>query len=78
MEDFHCIKQALGKRPNLFYFAILYGHAGKEVASYLSINLYHFLVDEINNIKFGMNDKENINNIKKSIKIALKKLIKKY
>ena len=44
MEDFHCIKQALGKRYNLSYFAIFDGHGGKEVASFLSINLHHFLV----------------------------------
>ena len=63
MEDFHCIKQALGKRPNLSYFAIFDGHGGKDVASFLSINLHHFLIDEINNINFGTNGEENISNI---------------
>ena len=76
MEDFHCIKQALGKRPNLSYFAIFDGHGGKEVASYLSVNFHHFLVDEINKIKFGTNDEENINNIKESIKISFQKIDK--
>lgn len=74
MEDFHCIKQALGKRPNLSYFAIFDGHGGKDVASYLSINLHHFLVNEINNINFGVNDEENINNIMESIKLAFNKI----
>ena len=74
MEDFHCIKQALGKRPNLSYFAIFDGHGGKDVASFLSINLHHFLIDEINNIKFGINDEENINNIMESIKSAFLKI----
>ena len=74
MEDFHCIKQALGKRPNLSYFAIFDGHGGKDVASYLSINLHHFLVNEINNINFGTNDEENINNIMESIKLAFNKI----
>ena len=74
MEDFHCIKQALGKRPNLSYFAIFDGHGGKEVASFLSLNLHHFLVNEINNISFGMNDEENINNIIESIKSAFSKI----
>ena len=77
MEDFHCIKQALGKKPNLSYFAIFDGHGGKEVASFLSINLHHYLVNEINNIKFGLNDQENINNIKESIKVAFQKIDKK-
>ena len=75
MEDFHCIKQALGKRNNLSYFAIFDGHGGKEVASYLSINLHHFLIDEINNIKFGINDQENINNIIECIKGMYKSCI---
>ena len=74
MEDFHCIKQALGKRYNLSYFAIFDGHGGKEVASFLSINLHHFLVKEINNINFGKNDEENINNILESIKAAFMKI----
>ena len=74
MEDFHCIKQALGKRHNLSYFAIFDGHGGKEVASFLSINLHHFLINEFNNIKFGLNDEENINNIIESIKEAFKKI----
>ena len=77
MEDFHCIKQALGKRNNLSYFAIFDGHGGKEVASYLSINLHHFLIDEINNIKFGINDQENINNIIECIKVAFMKIDQK-
>ena len=74
MEDFHCIKQALGKRPNLSYFAIFDGHGGKDVASFLSINLHHFLIDEINNINFGTNDEENISNIIESIKSAFMKI----
>ena len=74
MEDFHCIKQALGKRPNLSYFAIFDGHGGKDVASFLSINLHHFLIDEINNINFGRNDEENISNIIESIKSAFMKI----
>ena len=74
MEDFHRIKQALGKRPNLSYFAIFDGHGGKDVASYLSLNLHHFLVNEINNINFGNNDEENINNIMESIKLAFSKI----
>ena len=74
MEDFHCIKQALGKRPNLSYFAIFDGHGGKDVASFLSINLHHFLIDEINNINFGTNDEENISNIIHSIKSAFMKI----
>ena len=77
MEDFHCIKQALGKRNNLSYFAIFDGHGGKEVASYLSVNLHHFLIDEINNIKFGINDQENINNIIECIKVAFMKIDQK-
>ena len=77
MEDFHCIKQALGKRSNLSYFAIFDGHGGKEVASFLSVNLHHFLIDEINNIKFGINDEENINNIIECIKIAFLKIDQK-
>ena len=76
MEDFHCIKQALGKKPNLSYFAIFDGHGGKEVASFLSINLHHYLVNEINNIEFGLNDEININNIIESIKIAFQKIDK--
>ena len=74
MEDFHCIKQVLGKRPNLSYFAIFDGHGGKDVASFLSINLHHFLIDEINNINFGTNDEENISNIIESIKSAFMKI----
>ena len=74
MEDFHCIKQALGKRPNLSYFAIFDGHGGKDVASFLSINLHHFLIDEINNINFGTNGEENISNIIESIKSAFMKI----
>ena len=74
MEDYHCIKQALGKRNNLSYFAIFDGHGGKEVASFLSLNLHHYLVDEINNIKFGENDEENINNILDSIKTSFIKI----
>ena len=74
MEDFHCIKQALGKRYNLSYFAIFDGHGGKDVASFLSINLHHFLVKEINTINFGKNDEENINNILESIKTAFMKI----
>ena len=74
MEDFHCIKQALGKRPNLSYFAIFDGHGGKDIASFLSINLHHFLIDEINNINFGTNDEENISNIIESIKSAFMKI----
>ena len=74
MEDFHCIKQALGKRPNLSYFAIFDGHGGKDVASFLSINLHHFLIDEINNINFGINDEDNIKNIIESIKSAFLKI----
>ena len=74
MEDYHCIKQALGKRNNLSYFAIFDGHGGKEVASFLSLNLHHYLVEEINNIKFGENDEENINNILDSIKTSFIKI----
>ena len=74
MEDFHCIKQTLGKRPNLSYFAIFDGHGGKDVASYLSSNLHHFLVNEINNINFGTNDEENINGVVESIKLAFNKI----
>ena len=74
MEDFHCIKQALGKRQNLSYFAIFDGHGGKEVASFLSINLHHFLINEFNNIKFGFNYEDNINNIIESTKEAFKKI----
>ena len=70
MEDFHCIKQALGKKNNLSYFAIFDGHGGKDVAEYLSVNLHHYLIKEINAINFGKNDEENINNIIKSIKTA--------
>ena len=77
MEDFHCIKQALGKRNNLSYFAIFDGHGGKEVASFLSVNFHHFLIDEINNIKFGINDQENINNIIECIKVAFMKIDQK-
>ena len=77
MEDFHCIKQALGKRNNLSYFAIFDGHGGKEVASFLSVNLHHFLIDEINNVKFGINDQENINNIIECIKVAFMKIDQK-
>ena len=76
MEDFHCIKQALGKRNNLSYFAIFDGHGGKEVASFLSINLHHYLINELNNIQFGINDEENINNIIECIKLAFIKIDK--
>ena len=76
MEDFHCIKQALGKRYNLSYFAIFDGHGGKEVASFLSINLHHYLINELNNIQFGINDEENINNIIECIKLAFIKIDK--
>ena len=60
--------------PLMSYFAIFDGHGGKDVASFLSINLHHFLIDEINNIKFGINDEENINNIMESIKSAFLKI----
>ena len=76
MEDFHCIKQALGKRYNLSYFAIFDGHGGKEVASFLSINLHHYLINELNNIQFGINDEENIKNIIECIKLAFIKIDK--
>ena len=76
MEDFHCIKQALGKRYNLSYFAIFDGHGGKEVASFLSINLHHYLINELNNIQFGINDEKNINNIIECIKLAFIKIDK--
>ena len=68
MEDFHCIKQALGKNPNLSYFSIFDGHGGKEVASFLSLNLHRILIKEINSINFTTNDEENINLILKIIK----------
>jgi serine/threonine protein phosphatase PrpC len=74
MEDFHCIKQALGKKYNLSYFSIFDGHGGKDVAENLSINLHHYLIKEINAINFGKNDEENINNILESIKIAFMKI----
>ena len=61
MEDFHCIKQALGKNANLSYFSIFDGHGGKEVASFLSLNFHRILVQEINSINFTNNDEDNIN-----------------
>ena len=39
--------------------------------------MHHFLIDEINNIKFGINDEENINNIIESIKTAFLKIDQK-
>jgi len=39
--------------------------------------LLHFLLDEINNIKFGINDQENINNIIECIKVAFMKIDQK-
>ena len=68
MEDFHCIKQALGKKPNLSYFSIFDGHGGKEVASFLSLNFHRTLSKEINSINFTTKDEDNINTILEKIK----------
>ena len=68
MEDFHCIKQALGKKPNISYFSIFDGHGGKEVASYLSLNYHRILSKEINSICFTTNDEDNINIIIEKIR----------
>lgn len=36
--------------------------------------IFIILINEINNIKFGLNDEDDINNIIKSIKIAFNKI----
>ena len=61
MEDFHCIKQALGKNANLSYFSIFDGHGGREVASFLSLNFHRILIQEINSVNFSNNDEDNLN-----------------
>ena len=78
MEDFHCIKQALGKNPYISYFSIFDGHGGKEVSSYLSLNFHRILIKEINSINFSTNDDddENIKNIMNAIKNAFEKIDK--
>jgi serine/threonine protein phosphatase PrpC len=74
MEDFHCIKQALGKNPYISYFSIFDGHGGKEVSSYLSLNFHRILIKEINSINFSINDDENIKNIMNAIKNSFEKI----
>lgn len=74
MEDFHCIKQALGKNPNLSYFSIFDGHGGKEVASFLSLNFHRTLINEINSVNFNYNDEENINILVEVIKNSFEKI----
>ena len=74
MEDFHCIKQALGKNPNLSYFSIFDGHGGKEVASFLSLNFHRVLVQEINSINLSNNEEENINILVEVIKNSFEKI----
>ena len=74
MEDFHCIKQALGKNPNLSYFAIFDGHGGKEVASFLSLNLHRTLIKEISNAKFCDNYEGNIKIYMEVIKNSFEKI----
>jgi serine/threonine protein phosphatase PrpC len=76
MEDFHCIKQALGKNENLSYFSIFDGHGGREVASFLSLNLHRKLVQEINSVSFSNNDEDNINLFIEVIKNAFDKIDK--
>ena len=74
MEDFHCIKQALGKNPNISYFSIFDGHGGKEVASFLSLNFHRTLISEINSVNFTNNNEENINTIIEVIKNSFEKI----
>ena len=74
MEDFHCIKQALGKNPNLSYFSIFDGHGGKEVASFLSLNFHRALINEINSVIFTDNNEQNINIIIEIIKNSFNKI----
>ena len=74
MEDFHCIKQALGKNPNLSYFSIFDGHGGKEVASFLSLNFHRILVKEINYANLSNNDEENISTFIQVIKNSFQKI----
>ena len=74
MEDFHCIKQALGKNPYISYFSIFDGHGGKEVSSYLSLNFHRILIKEINSINFSTNDDENIKNIINAIKNSFERI----
>jgi len=74
MEDFHCIKQALGKNPYISYFSIFDGHGGKDVSSYLSLNFHRVLIKEINSIIFNSNDDENVKNIMSAIKNAFEKI----
>jgi len=74
MEDFHCIKQALGKNPYISYFSIFDGHGGKDVSSYLSLNFHRVLIKEINSIIFNSNDDENVKNIMTAIKNAFEKI----
>ena len=74
MEDFHCIKQALGKNPNLSYFSIFDGHGGKEVASFLSLNFHRTLINEINSVIFTDNNEQNINIIIEIIKNSFNKI----
>lgn len=47
MEDFHCIKQALGKDPHRSFFAIYDGHSGTEVAVFLKDNLHKILSKQL-------------------------------
>ena len=74
MEDFHCIKQALGKNPNLSYFSIFDGHGGKEVASFLSLNFHRVLVQEINSVNFTNNEEDNISNLMQVIRNSFEKI----
>lgn len=74
MEDFHCIKQALGRNPNISYFSIFDGHGGKEVSSYLSLNFHRILIKEINTINFNTNYDEDIKSIMNAIKISFERI----
>ena len=74
MEDFHCIKQALGKNPNLSYFSIFDGHGGKEVAAFLSLNFHRALINEINSIRFTDNNEQNIEILIEIIKNSFNKI----
>ena len=74
MEDFHCIKQALGKNPNLSYFSIFDGHGGDQVSSFLSTNFHRTLIHEMKSINMTMNDEENIKNIIEVIKNSFTKI----
>ena len=74
MEDFHCIKQALGKNPNLSYFSIFDGHGGKEVAAFLSLNFHRTLINEINSIRFTDNNEQNIEILIEIIKNSFNKI----